>query len=55
MSAAMKSSAVRKRSRGEIIFSVMPSRCCIGFQVVYCSGNSAIAVSTSSPGFQVRP
>jgi len=32
----------------------MPSRSSIGFQVVYCRGNSLLAVSTSSPGFQVK-
>src|SRR5260370_603838 len=41
------------RSRGETIFSFRPSRSSIGFQVVYCSGNSPFAAMTSSPGFHV--
>jgi len=55
VSAAIKSSAVRKRSRGEIIFQRNAFALFIGFQVVYCRGNSEAAVRTSSPGFQVRP
>src|SRR6267154_451813 len=51
--AAIKSSAVINRSRGETIFNFTPSRSSIGFHVAYCSGNSPFAVMTSSPGFHV--
>ena len=52
--AAIRSSAVMKRSRGATIGSFTPSRSSIGFQVAYCTGNSPLAVMTSSPGFHVR-
>ena len=51
--AAIRSSALMNRSRGETIFSFSPSRSSIGFHAVYCSGNSPFAVMTSSPGFHV--
>src|SRR6266436_1978385 len=47
--AAIKSSAVINRSRGEIIFSFKPSRSSIGFHVAYCSGNSPFAVKLRRP------
>src|SRR5260370_3246485 len=53
--AAIRSSAVMNRSRGATIFNFRPSRSSMGFQVVYCSGNSPFAVTTSSPCFHVRP
>ena len=55
VSAAIRSSAVMNRSRGGTIFNFRPSRSSIGFHAVYCSGNSPLAVMTSSPGFHVRP
>src|SRR5580704_14784559 len=43
-----------KRSRGSTILNFTPWRSSMGFQVAYCSGNSPLAVITSSPGFHLR-
>src|SRR6267378_2351543 len=53
--AATKSSAEINLSRGATIFNFNPSRSSIGFHAVYCSGNSPLAVTISSPGFHASP
>src|SRR5579863_4324266 len=55
VSAATKSSAVWKAPLGLTMFSLIPSRSSIGRHVAYCSGNSPLAVTTSSPAFHSNP
>src|SRR5579862_8315123 len=55
VSAAMKSSAVWKALLGLTMFSFIPSRSSIRRHVAYSSGNSPLAVITTSPAFHHNP